>query len=59
MVEILVAAYLIVGLFVAVMLWTVLIVSKRSGEIQMVESKPVKHDPSHASMTEPIHRHSS
>ena len=59
MMEILVTAYFIVGLFVFVLLWTVLRASKRTDESQIANSEFVKHDPPIASKTEPIHLHLS
>ena len=59
MIEILLMAYLIVGLFVAISLWTVLIISKRADESQIMKFKTEKHNPPFASKTEPIHPHLS
>ena len=55
MVEILVAVYLIVGLFVSVLLWTVLRASKRLDESQATKTESEQHDRPFASKTEPIH----
>ena len=59
MVEILVTAYLIVGLFAALLLWGALRSSKRPGENQTRNFEPVKPESALASKTEPVHLHLS
>jgi hypothetical protein len=59
MIEILAVTYLILGLFLAMSLWTILIISKRPGEIQTRKSEAVKQESPLASKAEPVHLHVS
>ena len=59
MVEILVAVYLVIGLFAFALLWAVLRASKRLDESQATKTKSVRHGPPIASETEPMHLHPS